>query len=244
MAKKHQSRPSAAARKKYEEKKLAERIASRKKLFEKYKKQILIGGAALIAAVIVIVLAVDFFYAPNGSMRVFLGNVMGAVETSVIREIDDLYYEMARMETPDGYTPEPYQLFVNGETQERNRYFITDDESRAIQSLYVTGVKSKTAAEMIETVMKQSSSYTFQGEAKQAEIAGHPVHYLYVQNVASDEDNSIMSASLLIYVDSVADSSVLFSCTSGKMLQEELPAEEVLLAEAESLMTGLTVFTK
>lgn len=241
MAKKHQSRPSVAARKKYEEQKQAERIASRKKLFNQYKKQIIIGCAALVAVVIVIALAVDFFHMPNGSMRVFMGNLMGATETSIVREIDDLYYEMANMKTPDGYTPEAYELFVNGDTQERNRYFVTDDESKLVKSVYVTGVKEKSGAEMIENVAGQASSYTMQGEAKQAEIAGHQVNYLYAQNVASDEDESILSASLIMYVDTIADSCVLVNCISDKLAQEELPTEEALLAEAESILACLTI---
>ena len=240
MAKKHQSRPSAAARKKVEEQKQA----MRRQELKKYQKPILIGAGALVALILVIVLAVDFFDAPNGSVRMFLGNLMGVNETSIIRQMDDdLYYELGSMKQPEGYAAEPYEIFSNSDKNERNRYFITDDASKAINNIYAAGVPNRTSAEMIELVQSQGNNYALLSEPREAEIAGHQVKYLYGQGNPSETDG-LQTALLVMYVDTVHDSCILVNCSSAKGEAEQLPTEEAMMAEVEAIFSCLSIPTK
>jgi len=240
MAKKHQSRPSVAARKKVEARKEAERRAQ----YKQYRKPVLIGLGIVVAAVIVIVLAVDFFHVPNGSVREFMGQLIGVNETSLIRKMegDGLHYELGRMETPAGYTPEVYELFATSpDSKEQNRYFVTDDASKAIQNVYVSGVREQTSAQMLENLKAQGSYYAMMTDPVQVQISGHDVSYIYVQSGASDTDASVMTAQLIAYVDTVQNSCVLVNCSSAKGAVETLPTAEQMVAELEPLFACLTI---
>lgn len=241
MAKKHQRRTHVSIRKKQEE---AKKLAQRKAFYEKHRKLILTSAIALVAAIVVISLAVDFFYTPNGSMRMFMGNLMGVEETDIIRNLGTtkapLYYKLASLQPVEGYA-EDEQTFPPSDTKEQNFYLHAEDETKIIQDAYIVGVKNTSAA-MLETV-RTSGLYTSMTDIKYTEINGNKVSYLYVQGNPSDEDKSVFYATLVMYVDTIHDSCVLLNLSSAKVAQEELPTEEAMLAEAEGFFKNLTFAT-
>lgn len=238
MANNTRSQQRAAVRRKQEEKKLAARRA----FYKAHQKQIITGIAAAVIAIIVIVLAVDYFYTPGGSIRSFMGNLIGVKDNAVIRQIDGNYYEFATMDAPAGYAEEPYTLSNSSDSKEQHKYFVAQDETKAIQEVYVTGVKQQRGADMVKqltTTSGEGSYYENASDPRTATIAGHEVNYFYSQTAVTSAENSDYCAMLVTYVDTIKDSSVLVSCTSADMKQEDLPGEEAMVAELEAIYAGL-----
>lgn len=224
------------------------REAKRRAFYEAHKKPIITACIAAAAALVLLIIAFDFFYTPGGSMRVFFGKLLGAEENAIIREVKDgRFYTLANMDVPEGYQPEDYGLVGSMEDQAQYRYLVDTTGEKAIASVYVSGVKNQTGEGMIAT-LSSTGYYANQGEATQAEIAGHTVNYLYTQNnsnMATSEEEELPDehfASLIMYVDSIQGSCVLLSCNSQENLPlAELPTEEAMLAEAEAILSCLSI---
>ena len=240
MAKKNY-RPTAAARKKVEEQKLAEKQAKRLAFWQQYKKQIIIGAAAAVAAIILLVLAIDFFYMPAGSLRTFMGKPSDVSETAIVRGIGKHYYELGNMTTPEGYASADYGMDMTSDPYENFFYYETEDESRAVNNVYVCGVEEKTGADMVAT-LAGAGIYETVSEARQVEIAGKKVDYIYATSSVYDENSqpTDMAYSMLIcYADTIRNSTVLVNCSSAQVLKDQIPTEEALLAEAEVILGNL-----
>lgn len=243
MAKKKSSRysPQAGAlRKKEEARKLAERQAK----YQQNKKKIWTAVAAAAVALVLIIIAVDFFYTPNGSMRVFFGQLMGVKENAIIGQAaDENFYTYGYMNTPEGYTPEEFIIYSSNSTRrDQDFYYVATDETNPINNVYVTSVEDKTAEGMLSTLLSYTS-YESMTEAKTATIAGHEVHYMYATDTSESEETMGQCFSLLaMYVDTVHDSCILVNTTSPYMAtMEEVPTEETLLAASETILANLTL---
>lgn len=234
-------RPTAAARKKVEEQKLAQKQAKRLAIWQQYKKQIIIGAAAAIAAIIVLALAIDFFYMPAGSLRTFMGKPTITDETSLVRGMNGHYFELAKMSAPEGYAPADYGVDMTQDPYENFFYFVAEDDTRAIKDVYVSGVEGRTGADMVAS-LSSSGVYETCSEPREAEIAGHKVNYLYATSPTYDENGQPAEESfamLIMYADTIRNSSVLLSCTSAQATPDLLPTEEALVADAEQILASL-----
>jgi len=243
MAKKKSSRysPQAGAlRKKEEARKLAERQAK----YQQNKKKIWTAVAAAVVAVILLVIAVDFFYTPNGSMRVFFGQLMGVKDNAIVGQADDdLFYTYGYMNAPEGYTPEEFVLYSNNnDRKDQDFYFAANDETNIINNVYVTSVEDRPAEEMLASLLSYTT-YDTMTEAKTATVGGHKVHYMYATDTSESEATMGQCFSLLaMYVDTIHDSCILVNTTSPYMAtMEEVPTEEALLAASEAIMANLTL---
>ena len=239
MAKKYQRRTHVAVRKKQEEEK---KLAKRRAFYREHKKQLIIAAIAAVLLIVAIVLAVDYFYAPGGSMRIFMGNLLGVQENSVIRNLGTTrsprYYTFGTFDAPEGYTSDP-SFYQASDTKEQNFYYVADDENAVIENIYVTGVKNRTGESMVEEV-GGSGMYAFMSEKRTAEIAGNTYNYLYALSNNSDDD-SIFWATLIMYVDTVQDSSILVNLSSPRGAENEVPDEGTMLQAAEPILAGVKV---
>ena len=234
-------RPTASARKKVEEQKLAQKQAKRLAIWQQYKKQIIIGAAAAVAAIILLILAIDFFYMPAGSLRTFMGKPSITDETSIVRGMNGHYFELGKMSAPEGYAPADYGVDMTQDPYENFFYFVAEDESRAINNVYVAGVEERTGAEMVAS-LATSGVYATCTEPREAEIAGHKVNYIYATSPTYDENGQPAEESfamLIVYADTIRNSTILLSCTSSQATPDLLPTEETLVAEAEQILAAL-----
>ena len=240
MAKKNY-RPTAAARKKVEEQKQAAKQAKRLAIWQQYKKQIIIGAVAAVVAIVLLILAIDFFYMLAGSLRTFMGKPSDITETSIVRGIGKHYYELGNMTAPEGYAPADYGMELSSDPYETYFYYETEDKTRAINNIYVSGVENKKGKDMLD-VLSTSGLYETVNQKEDVQMAGHTVNYLYATSPAYGENSQPTGeyySMLIIYADTIADSTVLLNCTSALHLPEELPTEEAMLAEAEVLLASL-----
>lgn len=216
--------------------------AQRKAFYDQHRKTILITAVSAIVALILIVLAVDYFYVSEGAMRTFLGNLCGVEDSMVIREVNGNYYELARMETPEGYQPEAYVSAFTADDREQLLYFVAEDDSRLINNVYVAGVKEKKGADMVAELTASSSAYyAMVSDPKSAQIGGYDVNYFFAHTLYSSSEEDQYSALLVMYVDTVQNSTVLVNCATSAMAEADLPTEEAMLAEAEIILSGLTL---
>lgn len=237
MAKKNY-RPNAQARKKNEARKLAER----QEFYRAHRKQIILAAAAAVVVILVIALLIDIFYVPAGALRTVMGKVSGVEPNSIVRELDGRYYEFAKMDTPEGYAVEEFGVNLSSNTQEQALYFVNQAEAAAVESVYVCGVKEKRGTDMIATLVSNPNAYAVRTEGATATVAGHEVNYLYGQSPVSVENlEGDYYAALVMYVDTIQGSSVLVQCTTPEVPQAELPTEQDLLAEAEKIVSCLTL---
>lgn len=238
MAKKYQHREHVSVRKKREEE---QKLQKRQEFYAAHKKQMIAGVVAAIVAVVLIWAAVDYFYTPGGSIRMFMGKLIGVEDSWIVRNLGTtkhpLYFKFGEVETPEGYTLDA-DYSVSSDKTEQSFYFNADDENAVIQSVYYAGVKEKTSQEMLETV-RTSGIYTSVTETKEVQLGGVPMHYVYAQMNPDSNDASVFSAMLLMYADTVKDSCVLMNCNSAHLPQEQLPSEEEMLAAAERLAACL-----
>ena len=61
---------------------------------------------------------------------------------------------MGEFTAPEGYTLDP-DYNVSSDSLEQNFYFTANDENALIQSVYVSGVRNRGAAEMVEMVAEK-----------------------------------------------------------------------------------------
>lgn len=241
MAKKYQQRTHVSVRKKKEEEK---KLAQQRAFYAKYRKHILIGIAALVLVILLGSLAWDYFYAPGGSMKTFMGNLIGAEENAIIKDLGTYssprYYTLGKMDTPEGYEEAEYGMTTTKDSHDQSFYMKTTDTSKLVETVYVTGVANKTGAEMME-VLAANQMYAYKTEVRTGEIAGHPVTYIYAHGTVNSQDDTPYYANLVCYVDTIQNSSVLVNLASAYGAMDTLPTEEAMLAEAEAIFACLTV---
>ena len=177
-------------------------------------------------------------YVPAGALRTVMGKVQGVEANSVVRKIDGNYYEMAKMDVPAGYQAADYGVRFSEDTQEQNLYFINEDASCPVNNVYVSGVIERTGEEMLN-LLQSTFAYEMQSEGKATEIAGHSVNYMYAQAPVDSADPVEYYASLVMYVDTIRNSSIMLNLSSSYMAQEALPTEEEMLSYSEGIFSML-----
>lgn len=241
MAKKYQQRTHVSIRKKKEEE---AKLAKRRAFYLKNKQTILIAIGALAVIILLGSLVLDYFYAPGGSMKVFMGNLIGKTEDALIVDFDandrGRYFNMGEMKTPEGYDRGPYEMYQEGDPNEQRFQFTAQDAARPCQSVYVTGVANKTGEEML-TTLRSYGLYEAAEEDVVTEIAGHKVRYMYsIGNPSSEENTDVYSVMLILYVDVLDGSTVAFNFNSAHCAQADLPTEEAMLQDVEAFLACYT----
>lgn len=216
--------------------------AQRKAFVEKNKKQLIIAGIAAVIALVLLIIALDYFVTPGGSLRMFMGKLEEVPQNMVVRELNGHYFEFATMDAPEGYRAEEFASSFTSDDREQLLYFVTDDENRVINNVYVAGVKEKTGANMVAelTASVTASYYTSVSEPRNAQIGGHEVNYFYAHSPLGAGDGTEFGSLLVMYVDTVHDSSVLINCSTASFPDEaSLPTEEAMLAEVDAILSHL-----
>ena len=232
MAKKYQKRAHIQERRAKEEK---AKLEKRQAYYQANKDKIWTIVLSAAIAVIVLALALDYFITPGGSMRIFLGNLMGVEDNMIINNVGNSksprYFNYGTMETPEGY------LVIDGsyasDDRDQTFYYHDETEDKVIREIYIAGVDENADA-ILETV-KSSNLYITTGEVKEGTIADLPVKYLYTTSAKGDKSGEEY-ASLAVYSDVLKDYCVSFFLSSFYDLPENLPTEEAMVAAAEKII--------
>lgn len=255
MAKKKYDYRAAQAHKRNQQKIAdAKAKAKQKEFFQKYGKQVIIGVVAAIVVIVAIWLGCKWFVGPGGSIPNWFGTLRNVEENWIVTNTGTTrspkYFKLGEYDAPEGYTLDP-DYAGSSDPLNQFQYYTPNDEASPIESLYVSGVKNTSAADMITNVL---GLYGENGGAKQSTIGGHDVHYAYITmdttvDQMDEEGNVIETAEedktgtsmLVMYTDTVQNSSVLVMLSTKEAPLAEVVAEDVLLAEAEKVLPLLTV---
>ena len=149
------------------------------------------------------------------------------------------YQHLADFEIPAGYTRDDYSLYKDGVQQDF--FCIADDETRTVQDVYITGAKGIVASEYPATVLAYGI-HKEAGEPRKLTINGTECYALYLISDESEWSGDGMAiAHLSFYFDTGKSACVSASFRSGTMPFDQLPDEAAMLAEAEAILTGLTL---
>ncbi|MBQ8554374.1 MAG: hypothetical protein IJ438_00740 [Clostridia bacterium] len=181
--KKHVNYGTAAARRRNQEKaKAAEQAAKEREFWKAHGKQIAIGAVCVIVAILIIWLGLKWFRGPGGSIPNWFGTLRNTEENWIIKNTGSSsspkYFHLADFDAPEGYTPENFSYTTDD--LEQDQYYVTNDETATVESLYVTGIANNDAASMAANLVMYATMYDTQTEAKQTTIGDYDVHYAYV----------------------------------------------------------------
>ena len=233
MAKKYQRRASIQERRKREEK---AKLEKRRAYYQAHKDKIWTIVLSTVIGLAVLGFALDYFITPGGSIRMFLGNLVGIESNMIITNNGTKkaprYYCYGTMETPEGYSVLDHTY--SSDDREQSFYYLDEEDDDLIKEIYVAGVANKTADEMLATV-KESSIYVTVAEPREGVVASIPVKYLYATSTRSDRSGDEY-ANLTLYADVREGSCVNINLCSAFFASNQLPTEEEMLEEAEKIL--------
>ncbi len=245
----HNTTAQRAHQKNLADAKYKAKVTKRNEFLQKYRKQLMIGIPALIVVIIGVWLLCKATIGPGGSIPNFFGNLQGVEDNWIVTNQgtskSPRYYKMGEFTAPEGYTLDP-DYTVTSDPIEHTLYFLADDEKAPVHSIYVSGIRNKTAAEIMDSVGGNVVNATG-GTRGDTPIGGHEAVWGITrinddQNATQDSELVIGHAQLTVYVDSIKNASVLvFMNSTSNTPADEIPSDEVMLAEAEKIVAGLTL---
>lgn len=261
--KQERNRKLAAKRKAFQAKK-AEVTGRCSAWLKENRKQAITVTAAAVAVILVVWLGCKWFFGPGGSLPNFFGYVRGIEDSWVVSDlnprtnvnrgssnVDDTsygktpcYFHLATLQPLAGYTQDPGFTMSDGEVNQ-DQHYINDDETAAVNSVYVFGIPNKTAEKHAGDMLSVMSLSELTSEITARTIAGFDTTYVYFvfeQDEAETGDVQEAYSSLCMCIDTTEDACVLVLLNSYVVPMDEAPSEDVLLAEAENVLKNLTVY--
>ncbi len=241
---KQEKKRAAAARRKALRTKTDSLLLTAKAWLRENRRQaaIIAGAAALVIALAW--LGCQYFVGPGGSIPNFFGSLVGVepdwlVINTAAEGKAPRYHHLADFAMPEGYELAEFTAFDDEKHQDF--YIQPIQEGGLVCDAYVSGAKNMKAGEYIPVLL----SYGMHKEAtepRQGIIAGKEAHYVCLTFDESDTDGEGMGyRALCIYMDARAGACVSAMVSSDTLPFEELPDEAALLAEAEKILSNLTL---
>lgn len=230
------SRQAAAARQHKEE-------AKRRAWWDAHRRHVLL---AVMAAVIVLLAAIAVNHWVTESALPDEIRDLTAIEDNWLvidtnTKVSTRYHHPASFDIPEGYVTADFTKYSDGVSQD---FFVeATDESAVVSSVYIDGVPELTAAEYIqraldyrEDALNENDSVTV-GDAFDAVVAGKAAKCLYLRFSTDSGDYGC----LLCAFDAPKNVCVTATISGAYTTPENVQSVETLLAEAETLLAGLTI---
>lgn len=232
---KNEKQRAAAQKRKACQAKLAEVSGKTVAWLKQNRKTALIAAAAVIA---VIVAATVLAGALNDPLRGRQDNWL-IIDTAASSK-EHRYEHLADFTVPAGYTQGEYSLYKDDANQQ-DFFCIADDSASPVQDVYVTGAKGVAAADYPAAVLAYGI-HKEAGEPRRLTINGQACSAIYLISDESEWSGEGMAiAHMSFYFDAGANACVSATFRSGTMPFEQLPDEATMLAEAETILAGLTL---
>lgn len=161
-------------------------------------------------------------------------------------KVSKRYHHPASFDIPAGYTKSDFSLF--NDEYERDFYVEADSEDAVVSSVYVCAAPELTAAEYIQRLLDYSGTALNEGttvetgEPFSAAIAGKDAQCLYLHYTVTAEDGSTQAYGCLYTAFNAPKNVCVYASISGAYTTpENVQTAETLLAEAETLLAGLTI---
>ena len=148
------------------------------------------------------------------------------------------YEHLADFTVPAGYTLDEYSTYNDEVTQDF--FCIAQDQSAVVQDVYVSGSTALKAADLPTTILSYNL-HKAAGESRQLTINGQPCHALYMVTDESEYYGEGLNLAHMSFYFDAGDACVTAILRSSMLPMDQLPDEAALLAEAEKLLSGLTL---
>lgn len=148
------------------------------------------------------------------------------------------YEHLADFTVPAGYTLDEYSTYDDEATQDF--FCIAQDQSAVVQDVYVSGSTALKAADFPTTILSYNL-HKAAGEPRQLTIHGQPCHALYMITDESEYYGEGLNLAHMSFYFDAGDACVTAILRSNMLPMDQLPDEAALLAEAEKLLSGLTL---
>ena len=148
------------------------------------------------------------------------------------------YEHLANFTVPAGYTLDEYSTYDDEVTQDF--FCIAQDQSAVVQDVYVSGSTALKAADFPAIILSYNL-HKAAGEPRQLTIHGQPCHALYMVTDESEYYGEGLNLAHMSFYFDAGDACVTAILRSNMLPMDQLPDEAALLAEAEKLLSGLTL---
>lgn len=148
------------------------------------------------------------------------------------------YEHLADFNIPAGYTRDDYSTYSDEVTQDF--FCIADDRSAIVQDVYVSGSKALAAADFPTTILSYNL-HKAAGEPRQLTINGQKCHALYMVTDESEYYGEGLNLAHMSFYFDVGNACVTAIFRSNMLPMDQLPDEATMLAEAEKILSGLTL---
>lgn len=219
---------------------------SKKPMSKEFKVGLIVCGAALALA---IVLFMVFYH--GDSLPVKNGEVVVEGDNWIVANLASgnakRYYKLGEVNAAEGFVADPEQT-VKSDTNEKDYWFVPDDESSQITHYYVCGV-NQPPAKMVADV--RASFVGMYGEETVSDIStatvgGHEASYFSAITVDTTTDPTAEKTTqmLCLYLPAIRDASILVSVMLD--VTEDMPAlaDAELLDLAERIVSGISIEQK
>lgn len=147
------------------------------------------------------------------------------------------YFHLASMNTPEGYVQEENFTF-SSDDNDRDLHFTAKEPGGMLESVHVVGIPNKDAKKHATDVMQTLSANNMTSEIVEATINGIDLLYTVTCYPRSDAE---AYTTLTLYLDTPQDACVIMMLSSYVLPTDQQPTTEALLAEAQTLLAGLTI---
>ena len=228
----------------------------RRAFLNRYSRQLIIGITVTVVLAVGAWLLCKALIGPDGSIPNFFGHLQGVQDDWIVANQGTAsaprYYQMGAFSIPEGYTVDP-ETTMNSDALARTFYCNADDAAAPVQTVYVTGVPGKTAAEMAGSLL----AFGLYTEDMQQEGDFGGVKAVWLQGRTSDDENTETAGGeeggeapelvnghrqMTLYADTARGGCVMMYLNSAYSAPAaEIPPEEDFLAAAERIVSHLTV---
>ncbi|MBQ7848947.1 MAG: hypothetical protein IJ343_04415 [Clostridia bacterium] len=219
--------------------------ARKKEWWDMHFKHVLI---AVIAAVVLLIAGIVAYNLYTDSLLpARIGNLNDIQEDWLVIDTDNTvrkrYHHPASFTVPEGYTKSDFTTRSDG--VQRDFHCNAASEDQLVESFFISAYSELTAEEYIERVIANAPNALSDENMKVANaeplkgvVAGKDASYLYM--TYSRDENTAYSCLFVAY-DAPRDVVVSSVLSSRDSAPDAVPSADALLAEAETLLAGLTI---
>ena len=149
------------------------------------------------------------------------------------------YRHLADFDVPEGFARDDYSTYDDAATQDF--FCIAQDKNAIVQDVYISASKAQLRAADFPAVILSYNLHKAAGEPRQLTIHGQPCHALYMVTDESEYYGEGLNLAHMSFYFDAGDACVTAILRSNMLPMDQLPDEAALLAEAEKLLSGLTL---
>lgn len=222
--------------------------ARRKAWWDAHLKHVIIGIAAAVAVVLLVVLGWNLY--TDSLLPVEIKNLSAVEDNWLVIDTDNTtrtrYHHPASFTMPEGFTKSEFSTYNDG--IQRDFYCIADSEDSLVENIYIAAASELNAETYIQRVidnaplsLSDENTQVQNAEPLKGVVAGKEATYIYLTYSTGEGENATAYSCVFVAFDAPRNVVVHAVVSSRSGAPEAVPSVDALLAEAETLLAGLTI---